>query len=88
MKPDVDPSDHSRYLSALPEDPFRNKPVAIAPPNTLRLTNYNSLGLQPIPSTATADVDNLCELEDSDCETPTVEMKPAGISNLPRVTQV
>ena len=90
MKPDADPTaDHNRYLATLPEDPFRNKPVAIAPPNSLRLANYNSLGLASTTTTmSNADVDNLCELEDSDCETPTVEIKSTAVSNLPRVTQV
>jgi len=85
-------ADQNRFISALPEDPFRQKPVAIAPPTTLRLPNYNNLGVVPMTSNdimapmTQSEVDNLCELEDSDCETPTVEMKP--VSNLPRVTQV
>ena len=84
--------DQNRFITTLPEDPFRQKPVALAPPTTLRLPNYNNLSVMPLtsndimaPSTQ-SEVDNLCELEDSDCETPTVEMK--AVSNLPRVTQV
>jgi hypothetical protein len=88
MKTDVDAaSDYNRTITALPEDPFRQKS---APPSSLRLPNLNPLNAVPA-TTRGGDLDNLCQLEESDddCETPTVEMKgPSATSNLPRVTQV
>ena len=104
MKSDLDTSsDYNRSISALPEDPFRRKGVAVAPPTSLRLPNYNNLSAPPPPSSSNGvstsngcmgELDNLCELEDSDdddCQTPTVEVRggpTASNSNLPRVTQV
>jgi len=88
-------SDYNRSISALPEEPYRMKPL-MQPPTSLRLPNYNNLGSPPasngVASTTNGELDNLCQLEESDddCETPTVEVKTGASSNpnLPRVTQV
>jgi hypothetical protein len=98
IKPEMDmSSDYNRSISALPEEPFRRKAIAVAPPTTLRLPNYNNLSAPPPSSSngmsAHGELDNLCQLEESDdddCQTPTVEIRgpPSSNSNLPRVTQV
>ena len=99
IKPELDvSSDYNRSISALPEEPFRRKAIAVAPPTTLRLPNYNNLSAPPPSSSngmsAHGELDNLCQLEESedddDCQTPTVEMRgpPSSNPNLPRVTQV
>jgi hypothetical protein len=53
-------------------------------PLTLNTTNGEDL----FTASRTKDLDNLCELEDSDCETPTVSDTKTMPSSTPRVTRV
>ncbi len=85
-------SDYNRSIAGLPEDIYPRRTATVQPPSSLRLPNFNNLS-SPNGQSNIGELDNLCELEESDddCETPTVEIKPSTLSNTNnahRVTQV